>query len=196
MGLLEVDRLFVKQKAKLIELTNEYGIFDEGGAQIGSVREEGQTKARKLLRFVSNVDQFLKHSYSIYESDGSKVLGMTRPAKFLKSTVHVTDSADNPVGSIVQQNVMGKKRFALQSASGQALGEVNAENWRAWDFRILDDRGQEVGHITKKWAGIGKEMFTTADNYLVELDPQLSGPLRQLATAAAVGIDTALKQDE
>jgi uncharacterized protein YxjI len=196
MGLLEMDRMFVKQKGKLIELTNEYSILDENGAQVGYVREEGQSTARKVLRFVSNVDQFLTHRYAVYESDGTVLLKMTRPGKILKSKVHVTSGAGEPVGSIVQQNVLGKKRFGLESPAGDALGAINAENWRSWDFQILDVQGGEIGRITKKWAGIAKEMFTTADNYLVEIKPEVTGPLRQLATAAAVGIDTALKQDE
>jgi len=196
MGLLEMDRLFVKQKAKLIELTNEYGIFDEDGTPAGSVREEGQSAARKVLRFVSNVDQFLTHKYAVAEADGTVILRMVRPGKILKSKVHVTDASEQPVGSIVQQNVLGKKRFGLESPNGATLGAINAENWRSWDFQILDAQGDEVGRITKKWAGIGKELFTTADNYLVEIGSAVTGPLRQLATAAAVGIDTALKQDE
>jgi uncharacterized protein YxjI len=196
MGLLDTDRMFVKQKAKLIELTNEYSIFDESGAQVGLVREEGQSGARKVLRFVSNVDQFLTHRYAVSEADGSVILRMTRPGKILRSKVHVTDAAGTPIGSILQQNVVGKKRFALESPTGELLGAINAENWRSWDFQILDPQENEIGRITKKWAGVAKEMFTTADNYFVEIKAGLSGPLRQLATAAAVGIDTALKQDE
>ena len=196
MGLLEHDKLFVKQKAKLIELTNEYGIFDDQGTHVGSVREIGQSKARKVLRFVSNVDQFLTHKYAVYEADGSIALGMMRPAKFMKSKVVVTGADGAEIGQIVQQNVFGKKRFGLRSQQGDALGAINAENWRSWDFAILGPDGAEVGRITKKWAGVAKELFTTADNYLVEIGPAATGTLRQLAMAAAVGIDTALKQDE
>jgi hypothetical protein len=38
-------------------------------------------------------------------------------------------------------------------------------------------------------------MFTTADNYLLDVSPMLRGPLRMLTFASAVGVDTALKQD-
>jgi hypothetical protein len=37
--------------------------------------------------------------------------------------------------------------------------------------------------------------FTDADNYIVDIDPSLSGDLRLLAIAAAAAVDTALKQD-
>jgi hypothetical protein len=38
-------------------------------------------------------------------------------------------------------------------------------------------------------------VFTTADNYVVELDAAIEEPLRTLALAAALCVDTALKQD-
>lgn len=47
-----------------------------------------------------------------------------------------------------QQNVVGKKRFALQSPQGDEIGSIDAENWRSWDFAIHDARGAEVGRIT------------------------------------------------
>lgn len=193
--LLELNRMFVRQKAKIIELVNEFAILDENGNQVGAIRQEGQSMARKVLRFVASVDQFLTHRLAVYDAAGAKVLELTRPGKVFKSKVHVTDGAGAPVGSIVQQNVFGKIRFALVDPAGETLGAVNAENWRAWDFHIADVAGAEVGRITKKWSGIGKELFTTADNYMVEIDPALTGPLRMLAFAAAAGVDTALKQD-
>ena len=193
--LLELHRMFVRQKAKIIELVNEYAILDEEGNQVGAIRQEGQSTARKVLRFVSSVDQFLTHRLAVYDATGARVIELTRPGKIFKSKVHVTDAAGGAVGSIVQQNVFGKIRFALVDPAGETLGAVNAENWRAWDFHIADAAGTEVGRITKKWAGLGKEMFTTADNYMVEISPALAGPLRMLAFAAAAGVDTALKQD-
>jgi hypothetical protein len=38
-------------------------------------------------------------------------------------------------------------------------------------------------------------MFTTADNYVVQIHRPLQGPLQALVVAAAVSVDTALKQD-
>jgi hypothetical protein len=90
---------------------------------------------------------------------------------------------------------VGKIRFGPEDATGQQVGEIRAENWRAWDFAIVDVTGTEVGRITKTWEGLAKTMFTTADDYVVEVSPQLSGPLRSLAFASAAGVDTALKQD-
>ena len=194
--LLTRDVLVISQKAKLIELTNEYKIMDPEGTQIGTIKEEGQSKARKVLRFVSNVDQFLTHRLGVYDAEGQKVVEMLRPAKIFKSTLQISNGQGQEVGKIVQENVVGKKRFRLEDAQGQLLGSINAENWRSWDFSIQDPNGNEVGRITKNWAGILSEAFTTADRYLLNISGQVSPELRLLMVASAAGVDTALKQDE
>ena len=194
--LLEHDRLVVNQKAKLIELTNEYKIRDEQGNDIGVIRQEGQSKLRKLLRLASNVDSMLPVRLSVYDAGGRKVVGLRRPFTWWRSKMEVVDASDQVVGRITQQNFMGKIRFGLFDAVGAPLGELRAENWRAWNFSITDGSGQEVARITKKWAGLGKEIFTTADNYVVEIQPGVRGPLRQVVLASAAGIDTALKNSK
>lgn len=187
--------LVVSQKAKLIELTNEYAVLNQAGVQVGAVRQVGQSTARKVLRFVSNVDQFLTHRLEIVDSTGRVLYNLVRPAKLVKSRIHVSDPAGAPVGEIVQENVFGKIRFGFL-VGGQRIGSINAENWRAWNFSIQDETGNEVARITKTFAGLARALFTTADNYVVQIDPSLDGPLRVLAVAAAVSVDTALKQDD
>jgi uncharacterized protein YxjI len=195
-GLLTRNILVISQKPKFIELTNEYEIIGEDGTPVGTIRQEGQSKARKLLRLVSSVDQFLTHTLAVYDADGTKVLELVRPAKVFKSTVEVHDAAGARVGKIVQENIVGKKRFRLDGPSEEVLGSIDAENWRSWDFAIHDVTGNEVGRITKKWAGILREGFTTADHYLLHISGDVSGPLRTLMVASAAGVDTALKQDD
>lgn len=195
MDLLERNRIVINQKAKLIELVNEYKIRDENGSDVGSIRQEGQSTLKKIARFVSSFDQFMTHRLAVYEPDGRRVLELVRPAKFTKSRVVVSDGSGGPVGEIRQQNVFGKIRFGLHDHLGQKLGEIQAENWRAWDFAIVDSLGAEVGRITKTWEGLAKTMFTTADDYVLDIRPGLSGALRTLAFASAVAVDTALKQD-
>jgi uncharacterized protein YxjI len=194
-ALLEADTLVVSQKAKLIELTNQYEIHDVDGAALGYLEQEGQSGMRKAMRFLSTIDQFLTHRLSVYDADHVKVLELTRPAKLVKSRVTVEDGQGRKVGAIVQQNVFGKIRFDLVGAQDERMGQIRAENWRAWDFSIVDRDETEVARIDKKFVGVLKAVFTTADNYVVHLEPGLSGDLRLLVIAAAAAVDTALKQD-
>ena len=186
--------LVVNQKAKLIELTNQYSVFDAQGQQLAAVNEVGQSAAKKALRLLSSLDQFLTHRLLISDNSGAPVLQLTRPAKVMKSTIIVSDGAGTEIGRIVQDNVFGKIHFSLQ-AGGHTYGAIRAENWRAWNFRIEDHTGNEVARITKTFEGIAKTLFTTADNYVVQFHAQLPQPLLSLVVAAALSVDTALKQD-
>jgi len=186
--------LVVNQKAKLIELNNQYSVFDRNGRQIAAVNQVGQSTAKKVLRLVSSLDQFLTHKLEITDAAGAVLLRLTRPAKIMKSTIIVSDGTDREIGRIVQENMMGKINFSLQ-AGGHTYGAIKAENWRAWNFRVEDHTGQEVARITKTFEGIAKTMFTTADNYVVQIHQQLPQPLNALVVASALSVDTALKQD-
>jgi uncharacterized protein YxjI len=84
--------------------------------------------------------------------------------------------------------------FDVVDASENKLCSLRG-NWVGWDFRFLaGDR--EIAHVSKKWAGIGKEMFTSADNYVLEINEQVasSDPARELILAAVLCIDMVLKE--
>jgi uncharacterized protein YxjI len=168
--LLEQPVLVVNQRTKLIELTNEYAVFDGNGQQLGAVVQVGQSTLRKAFRFVSQFDQFLTHRLEVMDATGP-VLVLTRPAKVVRSRVQVARPDGTPVG-------------------------IQAENWRAWDFSISDAAGREVARITKTWEGLARTVFTTADNYVVQVHQRLEEPLASLVLASALTVDTALKQDE
>jgi uncharacterized protein YxjI len=186
--------LVVNQKMKLIEINQEFAVYDQHGRQIAAVREVGQSTAKKLFRFVSDLDQYLTHKFQVVDMQGRVQLALTRPAKLMKSRLIVEAGDGREIGQIVQQNMIGKIRFSLESG-GQVIGSLNGENWRAWNFNIQDATGREVARITKTWEGLAKTMFTTADNYVVQIHEQLPQPLLGLVVASALCVDTAHKQD-
>ena len=186
--------LVVNQKVKIIEVNNEYTVYDQNGNQIAAVRQVGQSAVKKVLRFVGDIDQFFTHKLQIVDPAGNVQLAITRPAKIMKSKVEVSDGAGRLIGTVVQKNMIGKINFGLV-ADGRTVGEIRAENWRAWNFSIQDDTGTEVARITKTWEGLAKTMFTTADNYVLQIHRPLQEPLRSLVVASALSVDTALKQD-
>jgi uncharacterized protein YxjI len=186
--------LVVNQKAKLIEVNNEYAIFDQHGTQIGAIRQVGQSAAKKVARVLLSVDQFLTHSLQVVDMSGAVQLTVTRPGKVFKSRFIVADGAGREIGQIVQKNMIGKIRFAFE-VGGNEIGSLGAENWRAWDFGVSDASGTEIARIKKTWEGLAKTMFTTADNYVVRIHRPLEEPLRSLVVASALSVDTALKQD-
>jgi hypothetical protein len=186
--------LVVNQKTKLIEVTNQYAVYDQAGNQIGSVSEVGQSALKKVVRVVGSYDQYFTHRLEVRDMSGQPQLLVTRPAKLLKSKVIVEKPGQGEIGRLVQQNAIGKIRFGLMAGDRQ-VGEMRAENWRAWDFSIVDESGVEVARIKKTFEGLAKTMFTSADNYVIRIHRQLEDPLLSLVVASALTVDTALKQD-
>jgi uncharacterized protein YxjI len=147
------------------------------------------------MRFAGDIDQFFTHTLSVYDARGERVLELTRP-RLVKSRLLVKTGDDRTVGQIVQDNVFGKIRFNFVGLlNEEVLGRIKAENWRAWDFSIVDATDHEVGRIEKKFVGVAKAIFTTGDNYIVDISDEAQGDLRLMALAASVAVDTALKQD-
>jgi uncharacterized protein YxjI len=187
--------LVVNQKTQIIELVAEFAVFDQNGNKIGAVVEVGQSMIKQAARLVTSLDQFMTHTFEIRDVNDVAQLVLTRPRKLIKSKFQVTRPDGTPVGEIVQKKRMGKIRFSLE-AGGTEVGMMNAENWRAWNFNVQDASGQEIARITKTWEGLLKTAFTTADNYVVQIHRPLVDPLLSLVVAAALCVDTALKQDD
>jgi uncharacterized protein YxjI len=196
LDLLSHDVLVISQKAKLIETTDEYRVFDDAGNQIGIISEVEQSTTKRAVRLFSGVDQFLTHKLGVFDSDGQQVLMLERPAKLVKSKIKVFDAEGTERGAILQDNVVGPKHFALVDRRGDRIGSIDGENWISWDFAIHGGTGKEVGRITKEWAGILKEGYTTADTYVLQIEADVSADLRLLMFASAAGLDLALKQDD
>lgn len=186
--------LVVNQKVKLIEMANEYAVFDQHGRQVGSVAQIGQNAFKKAVRFFTSYDQFLTHRLEVRDANHQPVLYLTRPAKVFKSRVIVQRPDGSEIGQIQQDNMIGKIRFSYL-VGGQQIGGIQAENWRAWNFAVVDHNGGEIARITKTWEGFAKTMFTTADNYVVQIHRPLQDPLASMVVASALTVDTALKQD-
>ena len=186
--------LVVSQKAKLIELNTEYHVADQHGAPLGAVREVGQSGLARAARLLTSFDQFMTHVFHVVDRNGVHQLTVTRPAKFVKSRVIIADPSGGEIGTVVQENVLGRIRFSLRR-NGERIGSIHAENWRAWNFSIRDHDDREIARITKTLEGLAKALFTTADNYVVQLHRPLEQPLASLVVASSLCVDTALKQD-
>lgn len=192
-GLLDADVLVIGQKAKLVELTNEYMIYDEHGVQVGAVREIGQSMGRKALRATTGLDQYLSHCLEITGTDGAAVLRLTRPATLLRSTVQVEGPAGQAIGTVVHERGVGRPRFSLRAAGGALVGRLHAEGWRVRDVHIEDAAGTEVGRITRSRGDV-RSWITTADSYVLRVPTTQPEPLRTLVLAAAVSVDLSLRQ--
>ena len=82
----------------------------------------------------------------------------------------------------------------MLGANDQVLCTLKGK-WTGWDFRFMAG-DNELAQVTKKWRGMGAEMFTSADNYILKISEEVppTNPVRQLIIAAVMCIDMVLKE--
>jgi uncharacterized protein YxjI len=87
--------------------------------------------------------------------------------------------------------------FRMFDMQDREIGSVKGD-WKGWNFQLLGTGGEELGRVTKKWAGLAKELFTTADTYVISLGTMATGrrDIAQLLLAAGLAIDTVFKEKD
>ncbi len=195
-GLLDRKTLFVREHVGMFKAANAYDLLDPANGQVvGRAQQSVRGFFGKVLRFTA---WKTKLSFTILFHDASAddavVLTVHRPFTWIRSVVAVTDETGKPVGSFRQKLLaIGPKMWILDPA-GRELGMLTG-NWTGWHLQIVDAAGKVLGTVTKKWAGIGKELFTTADNYVIDLSDEVTDPgMRRILFAAAITADMVYKE--
>ena len=194
--LLERTSFFVKERTGLLKLTDTYDILDPAtGRNIGIAREEPPIWAKWLRLVVQK--SLMPTTVNIYEQEGRPpVLSIHRGFTFLRSKIRVV-AGGKPLGYFKSKLISIGGGFNVFDNQDQQVAEVKG-NWKGWDFKFVSKQGREIGSVTKKWAGLGKELFTSADNYIISLK-DLSGtsPVASaLLLAAGLAIDVVFKEGD
>lgn len=182
--LLQKRLFFVREQVAVLKLTDTYDILDpETKTPIGQAREEPPGYA-KWLRLVMN-KQLLPTRLNVYDASGALAFSIARSGIPFFVKVQVL-SADGAVqGRFKAKFLAGFKVF---DPAGAQVADVKGD-WKGWNFKFLAANGAELGAITKKWAGLGKELFTSADNYVVSVGEGAEDRIAMLLLAAALAID-------
>lgn len=187
------DRLTVRQKKKWVEillsfeLTNKYDVYGGGATPTLRVEEQGGGFLGFLARMVLNTSRpFRAH---VNEADtGRLLMKLHRRFRFIFHRLEVTAGTGEAIGAIERRWSWLRRIYNIYDAQGNEVLEVFGPFFRPWTFE-LRVREQVVGVITKRWSGLGKEIFTDADNFGIEMHT-IANPLhRALAFAALVLID-------
>jgi len=184
----------VKEHVGVFKAANNYDIHDpETGEVILLCREDRLGGFTKVLRF-TDYKRFTPFDIRISTPDGRQVVRVKRGVAFLRSMVDVLDENGGRIGGFRQKILSVGGAFEVLDEHDRVQCSLKGK-WTGWDFRFAaGDR--ELAHVTKKWAGVGKEFFTSADNYVLEIaaDVPPDSRLRQLIVAAVMCIDMVLKE--
>lgn len=179
----------------MFKAANSFDIYDPTSQQVVmQCREENLGFFTKMLRF-SAYKRITPFNIDIKTPDGEKILSVKRGVSFFLSTVEVLNEQGILIGKFKQKFFSIGGRFEVLDANERPLCMLKGQ-WTSWDFKFISADNQEFASVTKKWAGFGKEFFTSADNYVLQISDKVpaSHPLRQLILAAVMCIDLVLKE--
>jgi uncharacterized protein YxjI len=163
--------------------------------KIGEAREEisGFVKFMRLLINKS----LMPTRIGVYEGvNGAEKLlfSVRRGVAILRPKVAISDPSGVSLGYLQSKAFSLGGAFRVFTADGKEVALVKGD-WKGWNFRFLSGE-TELGVVTKKWAGLGKELFTSADNYIISIHGEPNESISLLLLAAGLAIDTVLKEKE
>jgi uncharacterized protein YxjI len=188
--------LLVKERVGFLRFVDTFDIYDPAtGVQIGIARENTSI-VLKLLRLLIN-KRLLPTRVEVREREDTPVLmTLRRGASILTARVSVRDAMDTEIGLFKSKLFSIGGGFHVLDAHQQPIADVKGD-WKGWNFRFLAPDGSELGSVTKKWGGLGKELLTSADNYIIALTEvrQLPQNTAMLLLAAGLAIDIVYKEN-
>lgn len=192
--ILNKNLFFVKEHRGIFKAANNYDIFDPNTQQLTmTCREERLGIFTKMLRF-TDYKRATPFDIEIKTADGRKVLTVKRGISIFLSNVEVFDENNVLVGRFKQKFFSIGGKFDVFDAADNVVCSLKGK-WTSWNFDFI--RGDmKLANVSKKWAGLGKEMFTSADNYMLEIEPTVpqNDSARLLILAAVMCIDMVLKE--
>lgn len=195
--LLNRSSYFVKERVALLKLVDTYDLLDPETQQNIGIAKEDPSGFIKFLRFLVNKSMLPTH-VSIFEREGQPaVLTIQRGFTLLRSKVLVKRGDGQLIGYFKSKLFSLGGGFFVFDNADQQVAEVKGD-WKGWNFKLIAKNGVEIGTVTKKWAGLGKELLTSADNYIISLNDVAQGneDIAGLLLAAGLAIDIVFKEKQ
>lgn len=188
------NTFFVKEHVGMFKAANNYDILDPATGQILLECREPQLGGfTKMLRF-TEYKRYTPFDIEVRTPAGELVVQVVRGWTFIRSKVDIEDGQGIVLGTLHQKLLSLGGAFEVRDTQDQPLFMLQGK-WTSWEFTFKSGE-RELARITKKWAGIGKELFTTADNYVLDISPEVpkDSPTRLMIIGSVMCIDMVLKE--
>lgn len=191
---LNRELYFIKEHVGFFKAANNFDILDPASGQpLMACREENLGFLTKFFRF-TDYKRMTPFEVMIRAPEGTPILTVKRGVSLFLSKVDVLNEQGQRIGGFKQKFFSLGGAFTVLGANDEPLCELKGK-WTSWEFSFMVGQ-QEIAKVTKKWAGLGRELFTSADNYILQISPSVphDHPARQLIVAAVMCIDLVLKE--
>ena len=193
--IIEKNLFLFKEHVGMFKASNNYDIYDPDSKKIIlHCREKNLNFFFKIVRmFFNDFKRMTPFEIEIKGLNGEKVLKVKKRFALFLSKVEVFDENNRIIG-VLKQKFSFKSKFEILDPIGNLICNLQG-NLVGWNFKFMKDN-KELGLVTKKWSGLGKEMFTSADNYILEIKDvvEKTSSVRLLILAAVICIDMVIKE--
>lgn len=193
-ALLKNNHFVVKEQVGMFKASNSYDIYDPQTSQkVIECREPNLGIFTKIFRF-TDYKRMTPFHVEVRTPDGQNILSVKRGFSIFDSKVEVFNEKNEPVGIFRRAFFSIGGKFDVLDMQGNVACTLQGK-WTSWDFRF-NKANTELAQVTKKWSGFGKELFTTADNYMLSISESVpaNDNVRILIMAAVLCIDMVLKE--
>jgi uncharacterized protein YxjI len=189
------EKLSVRQRKRWAEILfsweskNAYDVFDEDGAPVLRVEEQGQGVGNVLKRLLLRSARPFTAEITDLATQ-RPALQVRRPFRFIFHRLEVMDESGQLLGTIERKWSWVRRIYKVLDADGREVAGLFGPILRPWTFEIHAPGDKvELGVIQKRWSGLGRELFTDADNFGLMFTEVRDPGLRALLFAATVLID-------
>ena len=186
-----------KEHLGMFKASNNYDIYDPKTKEIIlHCREKNLNPVYKIVRlFLTDLKALTPFEIDIRGLDGKRIIKVKKGLSLILSKIEVFDENDKLIGLFKQKLFPNFYPKFEMFDEKENLGSILKGDLIGWNFEFLKDENT-IATVTKKWSGIGKEMFTSADNYMLEIKDTVdkADPLRLLIFAAVICIDMVFKE--
>ena len=191
---LNKNLFLIKEHGGLLKAAFNFdGIDMQTGEVILECREDHVSRASAFIR-LCGYKATTPFDIRVKSTDGKPVLRVSRGYPVLASRVTVLDHTDTVIGVFRQKILSISGKFDVLDAGGRPLCRLEG-GLTGWSYRFLAANDVELGRVTKKWAGLGRELLTGADDFVLQIDDAVpaNSEVRRLIFASVICIGIALK---
>lgn len=193
-AILRQNLFFIKEHVGMFKAANNFDIYNPDTKELlMTCREEQLGFFTKMFRF-TDYKRLTPFHVEVKTAKGEPVLEVKRGVSLFLSTVEVFDEKGILVGRFKQKFFSVGGKFDVLDPQNNVLCTLKGK-WTSWDFKFMQGNS-ELAQVNKKWAGIGRELFTSADNYMLSVNDSVrkEDHVRILILAAVMCIDMVLKE--
>lgn len=178
-------KFFIHEAIGATSFNEDYLVVDEAGTGVATFEEEITTNQKIAKAFVDK--SFLPVTIIMKNDKGEKLLELHKPSSFFAHSFIARDADGKILCKIAQKCSLLKPEISVKDENGQPIGTITGD-WKFRNFVFKDNRDEKVSSISHKILDVTKHLFTTADDYEIEME-KTDDAMALITVAATICID-------